>query len=430
MTAAVAPIAALLLSVALLLMGSGLQGTLLPVRANIEDFSALDIGVLGSAYFFGFALGCVYGPRVVRRVGHIRTFTAMVAIASSVVLAHALILSPIVWWLLRAATGVCFAVLYMVIESWLNEKSTNENRGVVFSIYTIINLSVITLGQLMLILDEPTDFALFALASILVSLAAVPVALTRAPAPAPIQAVRIRLRYLYARSPVGVLGCLAVGLANGSFWALAPVFAQADRADVTGVALFMSVTVIAGAIGQWPLGRLSDRMDRRKVIVLACLGAAAAGLGMVLFGQAWDRAILAFAFPFGLFAFPIYALSVAHMNDFVEPAGYVEAASGLLLVYAVGAVAGPLLASVVVRFFGIDALFAYTACVHVATAAFAVYRMRKRAPAPQEEHIAFADALRVAQTVSTVDPLPPGGPEAPPAGPDHAAAARGPAPES
>ncbi|MDJ0970864.1 MAG: MFS transporter [Kiloniellales bacterium] len=405
MTAAVAPVAALLLSVAFLLMGNGLQGTLLPVRASLESFGALEIGLLGSSYFVGFAIGCLYGPHVVRRAGHIRTFTAMVAIASCIVLGHALVVEAVSWWLMRSATGFCFAVLYMVIESWLNEKSTNQNRGLVFSIYTIINLTVITLGQLMLILDEPGDFPLFALASILVSLAAVPVALTTAEAPAPIAAVKIRITHLYRLSPVGVVGCLAVGMANGSFWALGPVFAQGDGGSTADVALFMSITVIAGAVGQWPLGRLSDRMDRRKVIVAASLGAALAGIGMVGLALTWHQGILATAFLFGLFAFPLYALSVAHMNDFVQPEGYLEAAGGLLLVFAVGAVAGPLVASLVVRYVGIDSLFAYTTCVHLMVAAFAVYRMRRRAPTPQAEHILFADALRVAQTVSNVDPL-------------------------
>ncbi len=405
MTAVVAPIFALLLSVAMLLMGHGLQGTLLPVRANLEAFSAIDIGVLGSAYFLGFAIGCVAGPHIVRRAGHIRTFTAMVAIASCVVLGHALVVQPLVWWLLRMATGLCFAVLYMVIESWLNEKSSNTNRGLVFSIYTIINLTVITIGQMMLTLDEPTDFPLFALASILVSLAAVPVALTRSPAPAPIESVHIRFRGLLTTSPVGVVGCLAVGLANGAFWALAPVFAQRASTDVADVALFMSIAVIGGAIAQWPLGRLSDRMDRRRVIVLACIGAAAAGVALVLVDPAWKYAVLAAAFGYGLFAFPLYALAVAHTNDYVEPTGYVEVAGGLLLVFGLGAVVGPIIASLIVRFVGIDSLFGYTAFVHVATAVFALYRVRRRASAPIEEHITFADALRVAQTTSNVDPL-------------------------
>ncbi|MGF1592129.1 MAG: MFS transporter [Kiloniellaceae bacterium] len=402
--AAFAPITALLLSVALLLMGNGLQGTLLPVRANLEAFSATDIGILGSAYFLGFAAGCLYGPRLIRRAGHIRAFTALVAIASCVVLVHSLFLEPVLWWVLRAATGFCFAVLYMIIESWLNEKSSNENRGFVFSLYTIINLTVITIGQLMLGLDRPEDFPLFLLASILVSLAAVPVALTKAAAPAPVQSVRIRIGHLYRLSPVGVIGCLAVGLANGSFWALAPLFAQDKGADTWGVAVFMSVAVLAGALGQWPLGRLSDKMDRRRVIIGAACGSAIAGIFFVALAPSWGVPLMSLIFVFGLFAFPIYGICVAHMNDYVEPDGYVEAASGLLLVFALGAVVGPIVASTLVRFFGPDALFGMTAGVQLCLAAFAFYRMRKRPPAPVEEHVAFTESLNYAQTVSTVDP--------------------------
>ncbi|MGF1629397.1 MAG: MFS transporter [Kiloniellaceae bacterium] len=402
--AAFAPITALLLSVALLLMGNGLQGTLLPVRANIEAFSAIDIGILGSAYFFGFACGCFYGPRLIRRAGHIRAFTALVAIASCVVLVHALFLNPFLWWGLRAITGFCFAVLYMIIESWLNEKSTNETRGFVFSLYTIINLTVMTIGQLMLGLDRPENFPLFLLASILVSLAAVPIALTRAEAPAPVRSVKIRLAHLYKLSPVGVIGCLAVGLANGSFWALAPVFALNKGADTWGVAIFMSVAVLAGALGQWPLGRLSDKMDRRRVIIGSACGSAAAGLLFVLWAPPWGLGLLALVFLFGLFAFPIYGLAVAHMNDYVESDGYVEAASGLLLVFALGAVVGPIVTSTLTRYLAPDALFGMTAAVQLSLAAFAYYRMRIRAPAPLEEHVAFRESLNFAQTVSTVDP--------------------------
>ncbi|MGD1878526.1 MAG: MFS transporter [Kiloniellaceae bacterium] len=391
------------MSVALLLMGNGLQGTLLPVRANLEAFSATEIGILGASYFFGFAAGCLYGPRLIRRAGHIRAFTALVAIASCVVLVHALFLSPYLWWVLRAMTGFCFAVIYMIIESWLNEKSTNETRGFVFSLYTIINLTVITIGQLMLGLDRPEGFPLFLLASILVSLAAVPVALTRAEAPAPVQSVKIRVGHLYKLSPVGVIGCFAVGLANGSFWALAPVFAQAKGANTWGVAIFMSVAVIAGALGQWPLGRLSDKMDRRRVIIGAACGSALAGALVVLWAPSWGVSLMALVFLFGLFAFPIYGLSVAHMNDYVEPDGYVEAASGLLLVFALGAVIGPLVTSTLTRFLGPDALFGMTAAVQLCLAAFALYRMSKRAPAPVEEHVAFTESLNLAQTVSTVD---------------------------
>jgi MFS family permease len=426
-SATLAPVAALLLSVAMLLMGNGLQGTLLPVRAQLEAFSALDIGVLGSAYFLGFALGCFFGPHVVRRVGHIRAFAAMVSVASTISLAHALILTPAVWWVLRAGTGFCFAALYLVIESWLNERSTNQTRGLVFSVYTIVNLTVITIGQMMLTLDSPRTFALFALASILVSLAAVPVALTTAAAPRPPAIVRIRPRYLYRLSPVGFVGCFAVGLVNSSFWALGPIFAQREEGDVTAVAVFMSLTVIAGAAGQWPLGRASDRVDRRKVIVLACVGSALAATGLMLSSQFWPPGFYVFAALFGFFTFPLYSLCAAHMNDYVEPDGYVAAASGLLLVFGAGAVLGPLLASAVMRAVGVDQLFGYTAVVLMSTAAFTLSRMRQRARAPEKERVEFADSIRMSQTVLAVDPLSHEGdedqPPAPPTPPPDAEAA-------
>ncbi|MFN4281504.1 MAG: hypothetical protein ACK4NA_02565 [Alphaproteobacteria bacterium] len=168
----IAPVGALLLGVAFLLTGNGLQSTLLPVRAEIESFSTLSIGVMGSAYYIGFALGCVLCPHIVRGVGHIRAFSAMVAIAAAVALLHALVLSPAAWWPLRAITGFCFAGLYLVIESWLNDRATNETRGAIFGIYTFVNLTVITVGQFMITLYDPASFPLFALASILVSLAA------------------------------------------------------------------------------------------------------------------------------------------------------------------------------------------------------------------------------------------------------------------
>lgn len=410
MTAAVAPVFALLVSVAMLLMGNGLQGTLLPVRAQLEEFTSLDIGVLGSSYFLGFALGCLLGPRAVKRVGHIRVFAAMVSIASTVSIAHALLLTPGIWWLLRGITGICFAMLYMVIESWLNEKSTNETRGLVFSIYTIINLTVIAIGQMMLMVGSPTTFTLFALASILFSLAAVPVAMTKASAPQPIAAVQVRPTALFRISPVGFVGCLAVGLANGSFWALAPVFARREEGDFTFIALFMSVAVIAGAVGQYPLGRASDRMDRRKVIILASLGAAMAGGGLILTGRLWEPGLLLAAAGFGFFAFPLYALAVAHTNDFVTSDSFVEASSGLLLIYAAGAVAGPLFASALMRFYGVDALFGFTTAVHLGAALYAFYRMRSHEAPPEEDRIQFVDSIRVAQTVSAVTPLPEDGP--------------------
>jgi MFS family permease len=257
----------LLLSVAILVTGNGLQWTLIPVRASILAFDSIEIGLLGSSYYLGFALGCILGGHVIQRVGHIRAFTALTAIASTVVMVHALTISPLAWWGLRSVTGFCFAGLYLVIESWLNERASNENRGLVMGIYTMINLSVTIVGQMMLTLGDPADFPLFALASILISLAAVPVALTAARPPARLMQSRLRPLKLYSGSPVGVVGVLLAGVATGAFWSLGPAYAIAYGADTSEVAIFMSLTVLGCALVQWPIGRLSDRLDRRIVVV-------------------------------------------------------------------------------------------------------------------------------------------------------------------
>lgn len=404
MAVTIAPVAALLLSAALLLMGNGLQGTLLPVRASIEAFTTLDIGLIGTAYYVGFASGCLLGGRLVARAGHIRAFAAMAAIASAVALAHALVLSPWVWWLFRAGAGFCFAVLYVVIESWLNERATNENRGLILSLYTIINLTVITIGQMMLTLDDPAKFSLFALASILVSLAAVPVAMTAAAAPAPVHVVKVRLVHLYRISPVGFAGVLGVGLANGAFWALAPVFAQESGLDTTGIALFMSIAVIGGALGQWPLGRASDRTDRRRIIFAACVFGCATGVAMAVFNERWDYGILIFAFAFGIVAFPLYAIAVAHTNDYVGAEEFVETSSGLLLVFAAGAMIGPLPASFLMSQVGTDGLFIYTAVIHAGMAVFALYRMTRHTAPGAVEKDDFVSLPRTSPTLFALDP--------------------------
>lgn len=407
MIKSLAPVAALLLSVAILLLGNGLQGTLLPVRAQLEEFSSLEIGILGSSYFLGFALGCLFAPYAIRRAGHIRAFTAMVSIASTVSLAHALILLPEVWWVFRALTGFCFAGLYMVIESWLMEKSTNETRGFVFSVYTIINLTVVTAGQMLTAVDDPFNFPLFALASILVSLAAVPVAMTKSPAPEPLITVRIRPRHLLKMSPVGVVGSFALGLVNGAFWSLGPVFAQRADNDVTAVAIFMSLVVIAGAVGQWPLGQASDRFDRRLVLVFGAVGGAVAGFGLALASRffADDKVILGLAAAYGFFAFPLYSICAAHMNDHVESDGFVEAASGLLLAFSGGAIVGPLIAAAMMQAGGVSMLFMFTAQVHICLIMFTLYRMIRSERPAEEDRGSFAEAATMAQTVATIDTM-------------------------
>lgn len=399
---ALLPVSALLVSVAILLTGNGLQSILLPVRAGLEGFSTVEIALISSCYFAGFAAGCKFGPRLVRKVGHIRSFTAMTAIASAIALLHAFLVLPAGWWLMRLVTGFCFAVLYMVIESWLNERSTQETRGVVLSAYMFISLTVVTLGQMLLPTADPAGMGLFALVSMLVSLAAVPVALTGSLAPAPIESTKVHVGALYGLSPAGVTASLVAGLAVGPFWALSPQFAAARGLDDAGVAFFMSAAVLGGALGQWPFGRLSDRVDRRLVIALAAALAAIAAALLTFLAAASHLALFTLAAIWGACAFPIYSLGVAHTNDRAEPGKFVETSSGLLLVYGAGAVVGPVLASFAMDTFGTGALFAFGAVVYVLLAGFVVVRRTRIAPAPAAEHVSFADVLQAVTTVSPV----------------------------
>ncbi|MBW2543041.1 MAG: MFS transporter [Deltaproteobacteria bacterium] len=397
----IVPILALLLSVAILLTGQGLQSVLLPVRAQIEDLSTLIIGAMGSAYFLGFAVGCVMCPYLVKRVGHIRGFVTMTAVASAAPLVHLMWISPLGWILTRSITGMSFAALYVIIESWLNDRSTNESRGFVLSVYMVINLTVITAGQLMLMLSEPADFHLFALASILVSIAAIPVALTREAQPPPLEVVRFHPMRIISISPVAFVTCAGIGLANGSWWALGPVFASGEQPDATLTAIFMSACVIGGAIGQWPLGRISDRMDRRRVIIGAALLAALTGLALLHAKTHVPHLLYAVSALWGAAAFPIYALAVAHANDAARREELVEVSSGLLLTYAAGAVVGPVIASSFMQTFGPGALFVHTTVVHLGLAGFTLAWLRRKPAIPFEDRAPFAESLQSAKTFST-----------------------------
>ena len=402
MKTALASVASLLLGVSILLTGQGLQGILLPVRAGIEEFSTIAIGVMGAAYFLGFTLGCVKGGELVKNVGHVRVFAAMTALASASPLLHGLLLEPWVWTLLRAITGFCFAVLYVVIESWLNEQATNENRGIIFSTYVMITLTMLAAGQMMTLLYDPKDMQLFAIASVLVSLAAMPVVLSRSPSPAIPSHVDVSIRRLFEISPAGAIGCLASGLANGPFWALAPLFASGISDGVSLASWFMTAAVIGGAVAQWPIGHLSDKLGRRKV--MAAMGIAGAVLGLFLFvsGMTSFVGLIVFSAAWGFVAFPIYSIAVAHANDNADPEDYVMVSAGLLLMYGAGAIVGPFLASMLMTLVGVSALYAYTGTIHLLLMLYVIARMARRASRPEEHHIPFTDAMATAHTASHV----------------------------
>lgn len=404
MKATLSPLFALLLSAAFLLMGNGLQGILTPIRADIEGFSAMAIGVLGSAYFAGSIIGCLICPHVVKRVGHIRSFAVLAATASATILIQALIINLVIWGTLRIVMGFCFAGLFMVIESWLNDKTNNETRGRVLSIYTTINLTVITFGQLMMDLSSPAGATLFIFVSILLSTSILPIALTESMAPPPLLEVKLRLRWLFNASHMGCVGCFCSGLTNGAFWTLGPVFALKSGMSIKSVAIFMSVAVIGGALSQWPLGRISDTMDRRKVIGFCCLLAGSMGLGLTLVQGYSVTGMWFLIFMFGVFAFPVYSLSVAHANDSVSREDFVEASSGLLLISGMGAIMGPLLASKLIQHFGQPTLFLFTGVVHGLTGILAYFRITQRERVPIEERENFISIPLTSPEVSLLDP--------------------------
>lgn len=403
MKRALASVAALLISVSILLTGQGLQGTLLPLRASLENFSTVSVGTFGAAYFLGFTLGCLKGVQLVGRVGHVRVFLAMTAIASAAPLVHGLVIEPWIWSLLRLMTGFCLAILYIVIESWLNERSTNKTRGVIFSTYAMITLTVLAAGQMITTLYAPSGLELFAIASVLVSIAAVPVGLSTSPSPEPPQAVSIDLPRLFRISPAGALGCLATGLANGSFWSLGPIFVVGLSHNASLAAVFMTSVVIGGALAQWPLGMLSDRIDRRAIMGGMTVVATALGALMVLLADSLSATRLnLLGACWGAAALPMYAISVAHANDHADPTEYVTVSSGLLLVYGIGAIIGPFTASLLMTATGATGLYVFTTLIHALLAAVIVIRsVRSRAPSA-EQRIPFTDALATAQTASQV----------------------------
>ena len=400
---AIAPIASLLLGVAILLTGQGLQGVLVPVRATLEDFSTLAVGFIGAFYFLGFTYGCWRGAEMIKRAGHVRVFAAMTAVASVAPLLHGLWVNLWTWGALRLTTGFCFAVLYVVIESWLNERASNENRGSVFSAYIIINMTMLAAGQQMLMLDDPGKLNLFAIASVLVSLAAVPVLMSRGEQPEEVTHSRFTLRDLYRNSPSGMLGCLTSGLTNGAFWALAPVFIAAVTHEIKMAAWFMTVAVLGGALGQWPLGWWSDRVDRRYVMVWTCFAVVFMELALWNFApQLGESAILALGFLWGALAFPLYSVSVAQANDRALPGTFVTISSGLLLMYGAGAIIGPVLASGIMTVLESGSLFLFAALAHIGLGVFIIARRRKEDEVAATAQTDFSNSLTSALTASQV----------------------------
>jgi len=363
-----------LISAAILLAGGGLLHTLVAIRAGSEDFSIIAIGFLTSAYYAGFISGCLGTPFLVKRVGHVRVFAALSSILAAAALTHVLFINVPVWTVLRGLAGFAFAGLYMLIESWINEQAPNESRAQVLSIYRMVDLVAVTAGQFMLTLADTDGFVLFSLVAICICVAIFPISLSTSKAPMAVSETSLNLRKLIRVSPLAVTGAFAVGLSNGSFWGVAPVFVQELGHPVLVVSSFMSIAIFCGALLQFPVGFLSDKVGRRLMLILMSLGSAGAGLFLWQYAPQSQFMLLAGGALYGVFAMQLFGISAALANDFAEPHEFVAISGGLLLIYGIGSIFGPVLAPLAMTKAGPSGLFAFTAIVHILLTVFSLYR--------------------------------------------------------
>jgi MFS family permease len=376
---------ALLLGMGMMMLGNGLQSSLLGLRALSEGFGTTVTGLVMTGYFVGFLAGSALTPRIVMNVGHVRVFTALASLASVAILIHAAAIEPLTWAAMRFVTGFSYAGLYIVAESWLNDRATNRTRGQLLSVYMVVLLSGVALGQLLLNLANPNGVFLFLLTSVMISLAVVPVSLTAGPTPAFETITKISIRQLYRLSPLGVLGASATGMAHGTLFALGAVYGERIGLSVAEISLLMGVAVTGGILAQWPVGHLSDRFDRRRVIIVVALLAAIFALLAALFGGTSFVLLLVLTFLFGCMTLPMYSLCIAHTNDYLAPTQMVQAGATLIMVGGAGACIGPPLAATLMGATGPAAFFAFLAGVHAAIGLFAVYRMSQRASKPVDQ---------------------------------------------
>lgn len=384
-----APILALLCGTAFLLAGSGLHGLLLPIRGQAEGFSATSLGLLGTAWAAGFVAGCFIAPYLVRRVGHVRAFGAFAASAAIIALLSGMWVDSGGWIALRVFTGFAMAGAFMVIESWLNERSSNENRGTVFGLYMMVTYASIMGGQMIVAVADVTTTMLFMVTGILFCLSLIPTAVSTAVTPQPLANVSLDLRGLFANSPVAVLGCLLIGAANGTWGTLGAVYGASIGISTFEIAVMMSLAVIAGAALQMPTGRISDHTDRRYVLAAAALAAALVGLIIFVAAPRSGTLIIAVTAIYGGLAYPLYSVAVAHANDHASNEDFVKVSSGLLLLYGFGTMAGPLVGGMLMGWLRPESLFLATALAHLALAGYAAVRIGKRAPVPIEDRETF-----------------------------------------
>ncbi|MEJ2028598.1 MAG: MFS transporter [Maritimibacter sp.] len=390
---------ALLLGVMLLMVGNGIQGTLLGVRGNLEGFGTFEMSMVMSGYFVGFLGGSSMTPNLIRRVGHVRVFAALASFISAVLILYPVAVDPIVWTLLRVAIGFSFSGVYITAESWLNNDASNANRGKALSLYLIVQMVGAISAQGLVLVADPGGFILFILPSVLVSLAFAPILLSISPTPAFDTTRRMTLRDLYKISPLGLVGMLLMGGVFAAQWGMASVFATEAGLGGGKLSLFIAMIYVGGMLLQYPIGWISDRMDRRLLIIaVALIGAVGAMIPIIVPGN-YD-AILVAAFLIGGTSNPLYALIIAYTNDFLEVEDMPAASSGLMFVNGLGAITGPLLTGWVMGAVGPNGYFLYLAAVLLAMVVYGVWRTTQRASVAVEDTASYAPVLPSASPVA------------------------------
>lgn len=393
---------ALLAAIFLAMAGSGFLATLLALRLRDAGADPVTIGWMGTAYFIGLGLGSLLAFRIIRRVGHIRAFAAFVSTFSATLLAYALYQDTAFWAVLRLLDGLCMAGIFVCLESWLNERAPPEGRGGVLAFYMIALYVGQAAGQPLLTLADREALLPLAAASILMSLAVLPVALTRMPPPSLPEGGAMGLRPLYEASPLGVVGALSTGIMLGAFYALGGLFAAGIGLDLAGTSWFMTAAILGGVVLQWPLGLMSDRFDRRRVIVGSLAAAAILAVVIILAALALPALLLPAIALFGGVAFALYPLFVAHANDRLSAESRVGATGGLVMIYSAGAVAGPASGAAAMGLVGPWGLFALIGLVAAATLGFALRRTRLSAPVPSEQQMPYQILPRTTPMAASV----------------------------
>jgi MFS family permease len=376
---------ALLLGFGILMLGDGLQGTLLAVRADQEGFSTTTTGFIMSSFYLGFLFGSILTPKVMARVGHIRVFAALAALASAAILIHAIFVEIPVWVALRLISGFCFAGLYVVAESWLNDRATNQSRGKLLSLYMVVTYMGVGIGQLFLNLADPLDYPLFVLSSVLISIAVVPLLLSASDSPSFLESVNIKLVELYKISPLGVVSMFIEGLVTATFFALGPIYGQRLGFNLSEISYFMAFSVVGVVLFQWPIGAFSDRFDRRLVLTITAFLASIAAYFCVQVSSESTSTVYLSAAIFAGLALPLYSVCIAHTNDNLKPNQMIAASGSLVLVGGIGAILGPIAVATSMDIFGNNAFFWCMGGAHTVTGTFALYRMTKRTAKPLDQ---------------------------------------------